>query len=202
MGRGGIIVGRYCHPSSVVEQCFRKAQVVGSSPMGGFHYATGGALRAAPVAAFQPPSASPLATRAHSADWIGRMSWSSRFVPPRPGRVGSRVESHGWLCLRNRRCPSGSACCCVSATQRVAGGDARSFGRLDRPNELVLALGASAAWPRRQSRRVPWVAFTAFTKASSLRDIGLGGGWCVGPVWQALARLYPGVACLVVVATT
>ena len=117
MGRGGIIVGRYCHPSSVVEQCFRKAQVVGSSPMGGFHYATGGALRAAPVAAFQPPSASPLATRAPSADWIGRRSWSLRLVPPR-------------------------------------------------------------RWPRRQSRRVPWVAFSsrqAFTQASSLRDIGLGG---------------------------
>ena len=119
MGRGGIIVGRYCHPSSVVEQCFRKAQVVGSSPMGGFLFATGGALRAAPVAAFQPPSASPLATRAPSADWIGRRSWSSRLVPPRH-------------------------------------------------------------WPRRQSRRVPWVAFTAFTKASSLRDIGLGGGWGLG----------------------
>ena len=81
--------------------------------MGGFLFATGGALRAAPVAAFQPPSASPLATRAPSADWIGRTSWSSRLVPPR-------------------------------------------------------------RWPRRQSRRVPWVAFTAFTSASSLRDIGLG----------------------------
>ena len=107
MGRGGIIVGRYCHPSSVVEQCFRKAQVVGSSPMGGFLFATGGALRAAPVASFQPPSASPLATRARSADWIGRTSWSSRLVPPRPGRVGSRVESHGWLSRglpRPRRC--------------------------------------------------------------------------------------------------
>ena len=106
-----------CHPSSVVEQCFRKAQVVGSSPMGGFHYATGGALRAAPVALFQPPSASPLATRAPSADWIGRRSWSSRLVPPR-------------------------------------------------------------RWPRRQSRRVPWVAVTTrqtFTQASSLRDIGLRG---------------------------
>jgi hypothetical protein len=77
--------------------------------MGGFLFATGGALRAAPVAAFQPPSASPVATRVPSAEWIGRRNWSSRFVPPRPGRVGSRVDSHGWLSLRNRRCPSGSA---------------------------------------------------------------------------------------------
>ena len=120
--------GCQCHPSSVVEQCFRKAQVVGSSPMGGFHYATGGALRAAPVASFQPPSASPVATRASAADWIGRRSWSSRLVPPR-------------------------------------------------------------RWPRRQSRRVPWVAFTTqqtFTQASSLRDIGLRGrlglGGCGGVV--------------------
>ncbi len=134
-GRGGIIVGRYCHPSSVVEQCFRKAQVVGSSPMGGFHYATGGALRAAPVAAFQPPSASPVATRVPSADWIGRRNWSSRFVPPRR-----------WPRRQSRRVP-------------------------------WVAFTSQQAVPFGQSRRVPWVAFSsqqAFTQASSLRDIGWG----------------------------
>jgi len=95
--------------------------------MGGFHFATGGALRAAPVAAFQPPSASPLATRAPSADWIGRRSWSSRFVPPRPGRVGSRVESHGWL---SRRLPRPRRCATlawgVGCEWRTVGNDTRS----------------------------------------------------------------------------
>ena len=136
--------GCQCHPSSVVEQCFRKAQVVGSSPMGGFLFATGGALRAAPVAAFQPPSASPVATRVPSADWIGRRNWSSRFVPARPGRLGSRVDSHGWLSLRNGRDPG------LVAARHWLGGVRDLSGRLS--SELVGmthapgCLGTAGAW--------------------------------------------------------
>jgi hypothetical protein len=38
----------------------------------------------------------------------------------------------------------------------AASASPRCRGRLDRPRQLGLALGASAAWPLRQSRRVPW----------------------------------------------
>jgi hypothetical protein len=66
-----------------------------------------------------------VATRVPSADWIGRRNWSSRFVPPRPGRVGSRVESHGWL---SRRLPRPRRCATLAWGAVGVGGAEGSRG--------------------------------------------------------------------------
>ena len=109
-GRAGRVA---CHPSSAVEQCFRKAQVAGSNPVGGFRVRVDASVAAptkAPLGREAPPRSPACRLR--------RPAPSSVLGLRPPGAAGLRIrelrtpshdpghadrESGGWLSRARRR---------------------------------------------------------------------------------------------------